>query len=260
MNLTITNILRPLVRVSRLASMNPQQAFDNVREVPLYLKSAREYAHLNRNESFRLHLRNIYPILGNRRASAGTASGIYFNQDIWAAKKIFARRPASHIDIGSRIDGFVAHVLCFMPIVVIDIRPIHSQVQGLTFIQEDATELREIASNSVDSMSSLHAAEHFGLGRFSDKVDPNACFKFMSSLERVLAPGGRLYFSVPIGKERVEFNAHRVFAARTILHSMPGLRLLSFSHVSEEGELFQDSDPDRASERRTACGLFEFTK
>jgi hypothetical protein len=257
---TIKDMLRPLVRVARLAGLNPQNAFDNVREVPLYLKSAREYALLNQNESFRILLRNIHPILSNRRASAGKASGDYFHQDIWAAKRIFARGPAAHIDIGSRIDGFVAHVLCFMPIVVVDIRPIHSNVQGLTFIQEDATELREIASDSVDSLSSLHAAEHFGLGRFSDRVDPNACFKFMTSLERVLAPGGRLYFSVPIGKERVEFNAHRVFAVRTILQSMPSLRLLSFSHVTEKGELVTDSEPDRASELRTACGLFEFTK
>lgn len=220
----------------------------------------RDYAHLNTSDTFRIRLRNVYPILNNRRSPAGAVKGQYFHQDMWAARKIFLRRPPSHMDIGSRVDGFVAHVLCFMPVTVIDIRPIRSNVAGLTFIQEDATELREIASNSVDSLSSLHAAEHFGLGRYSDKIDPTACFKFMKTLERVLAPEGRLYFSVPIGKERVEFNAHRVFAARTVLDCMSKLKLVSFSHISDGGDLFINSDPDEASQSWYACGLFEFTK
>jgi hypothetical protein len=262
MNEMIKGILRPFVRVARLASFDPQQAFENVLGVPFYLKSIQEYSRLNRNRAFRIRIRNIYPVLSDRRRSAGISNGTYFHQDMWAARKIFARRPTSHIDIGSSFDGFVAHVLCFMPITVIDIRPLHSSVEGLTFIQDDATELRGIASESVDSLSSLHAAEHFGLGRYSDKVDPTACFTFMKTLERVLAPGGRLYFSVPIGKERVEFNGHRVFAARTVSDCMSGLRLLSFSHISESGDLFMDSDPDQASKGWSGfgCGLFEFTK
>jgi hypothetical protein len=202
----------------------------------------------------------MYPILSEKVDSAGQAGGHYFHQDLWAARRIFERKPERHMDIGSLVHGFVAHVLVFMPVTAVDIRPLESNVRGLTFVQDDATELSRFESDSVASLSTLHAAEHFGLGRYSDPIDPDACFKFMNALQRVLAPGGRLYFSVPVGRERVEFNAHRVFAVQTILDAFSGLRLVSFSFVGDEGDLHEDVRPEEMPESRLACGLFEFTK
>ena len=118
---------------------------------------------MNNYPSFRFRLADAFPILSDKIDSAGSAEGHYFHQDLWAAKKIFARRPADHIDIGSRVDGFVAHLLVFMPVTVVDIRPMESKLSGLTFLQDDATELGQLESDSADSISSLHAAEHFGL-------------------------------------------------------------------------------------------------
>ena len=37
----------------------------------------------------------------------------YFHQDFVVARKIFERNPRLHIDVGSRVDGFVAHVATF---------------------------------------------------------------------------------------------------------------------------------------------------
>jgi len=110
------------------------------------------------------------------------------------------------------------------------------------------------------SLSSLHAAEHFGLGRYSDPVNPLACFDFMHALQRVLAPGGRLYFSVPVGRQRVEFNAHRIFAPQTIIDSFPKLHLISFSFVGDDGCLYLDAELAAAESCDYGCGLFEFTK
>jgi len=104
-----------------------------------------------------------------------------------------------------------------MKVKVIDVRPLKSRIKGLDFIQADATELKGIKSNSIKSLSSLHAVEHFGLGRYTDPIGPDSWKKAINSLERVLAKGGKLYFSVPIGKERLNFNAHRVFDPQTIL-------------------------------------------
>jgi len=202
----------------------------------------------------------MFPILTDREAAAGTASGSYFHQDLWAARKIFERRPEAHVDIGSRIDGFVAHLLSFMPVKVVDIRRLQSKVAGLTFLQDDATQLSRVEDNSILSLSSLNAAEHFGLGRYSDPVDPEACFKFMRALQRVLAPGGSLYFSVPVGRERVDFNAHRVFAPKTILDCFSVLQLVSFSLVADDDQLYEDIDPMSIPKSELACGLFEFTK
>jgi hypothetical protein len=234
--------------------------YASLRSLPTYIRDAIRYRKLNQRESFRLRLRNAFPILTDMRACAGTTGGHYFHQDLWAARKIYERRPAAHLDIGSRIDGFVAHVLSFMPVTVVDIRPITSTIANLTFFHDDASELANLPTGSVDSLSTLHAAEHFGLGRYTDPVDPAGCFKFMSALARVLAPGGRLYFSVPVGRERVEFNAHRVFATATILESFRDLQLVSFSYVGDDGNLYENNDPMTMPASELACGLFEFTK
>ncbi len=251
---TIRRILRPLFDFS------PRLWLRTAKEVPYFVNCAQKYQALNENPSFRISFRELYPILSDRQASAGMAAGHYFNQDLWAARKIFERAPVTHIDIGSRVDGFVAHLLVFMPVTIIDIRQLDSKIKDLSFICDDATELSQLPGDSVDSLSSLHAAEHFGLGRYSDPVDPSACFKFMNALQRVLAPGGRLYFSVPVGRERVEFNAHRVFAPQTIIQSFSRLRLVSFSYVGDDGDLYEAREPGAAALCDCGCGLFEFTK
>jgi hypothetical protein len=232
----------------------------SIRSLPTFLRNLKTYSNSNRTPSLRPHWSNMFPILTDMNAPAGTIGGHYFHQDLWAARKIFHVLPARHIDIGSRTDGFIAHLLTFMPVTVVDIRPMHSSLEGLTFFQDDATNLRNLATDSVPSLSSLHAAEHFGLGRYGDPVDPQACFLFMAALERVLAPGGRLYFSVPIGQERVEFNAHRVFAPETILRSFSRLKLVSFAFVADDGNLHTDASPHTIPPSQLACGLFEFTK
>lgn len=249
-----------LDKQSYVTGFNPGTFLRSFRSLPTYVRDALKYQKLNRRPSLRLRWREAFPILTDMSASAGTIGGHYFHQDLWAARKIFARQPRAHLDIGSRTDGFIAHLLSFMDVTVVDIRPMTSTIRGLTFFQDDATELANIPDNSVDSLSTLHAAEHFGLGRYTDAIDPMACFTFMSSLERVLAPGGRLYFSVPVGRERVEFNAHRVFSPATVLASFPQLQLVTFSYVGDDGALYEGLDPVAMPLSELACGLFEFTR
>ncbi len=241
-----------------VTGFQPGVLLNSLRTLPTFLRDLRAYRHANPSLPFRLT--DAFPILSDMAASAGITGGHYFHQDLWAARKIYARRPAQHLDIGSRIDGFIAHLLTFMPVTVVDIRPLTSNIPGLTFLQDDASSLANLPTSSVDSLSTLHAAEHFGLGRYTDPVDPEACFRFMNALERVLAPGGRLYFSLPIGRERVEFNAHRVFAPQTILRSFPKLELVSFSFVGDDDALYDNRDPLTMPPSEFACGLFEFTK
>jgi hypothetical protein len=164
------------------------------------------------------------------------------------------------LDIGSSISGFVAHILAFMPVTLIDIRPLQAKIKGLHHIQDDATHLKGLAGNSVDSISCLHAVEHFGLGRYGDPIDPEGSFKAMRAMARVLAPGGRLYLSLPIGRERVEFNSQRVVSPRTVMDTMHDLKLVSFSAVDDAGDFRADQDWSRYADSRYACGMFEFTK
>ncbi len=244
----------------QLTGFDPRRLIANMKALPAFVADLRRYSQMNPPATFKARLRDIFPILHDRHASAGDMKGQYFQQDLWAARKVFLRRPDLHVDIGSRIDGFVAHLLTFMPVTLVDIRPIDSSLCGLSFIQDDATRLLHFADDSVDSISSLHAAEHFGLGRYSDPVDPTAYLSFMNALSRVLQPGGRLYFSVPVGRERLEFNAHRVFSIATILNIFDRLKLVSFSLIGDDYRLEENIDPFHTPALEFGCGLFEFTK
>lgn len=211
-------------------------------------------------DRFPIRAADLLPMLTDFGEQAGSAEGHYFLQDIWAARRIFRARPNRHLDVGSRIDGFVAHLLTFMDVDVVDVRPLDSPVKGLNFIQADGTSLAGIPDASLSSVSSLHALEHFGLGRYGDPVTPSGWRLGIAALSRVLAPHGKLYFSVPIGRERLRFNAHRIFSPLTILGAFQSLELVSFSVVDDAGQLREDTDPNDYLEAKGSCGLFEFQK
>jgi len=244
----------------RAFGLDPIKFIRAVRGIPTFLATRRKYSRLVEPGKFPLKSGRAFPCLSEFESAAGDIGGHYFHQDLWAARRKFERRPVSHFDVGSRIDGFVAHLLAFMPVTLIDLRKLDSQVSGMTFIQADATDLYGIPDRSLCSLSSLHAVEHFGLGRYGDPVNPKASFSAMAALSRVLAPGGRLYFGIPVGRERLEFNAHRIFSPTTIIDSFPDLRLEFFSAVDDQGQFHCDAAPLDFAEARFACGLFEFVR
>jgi SAM-dependent methyltransferase len=231
------------------------------RRLPRYWRERRRYQQQARGTAFDARTGRQAPILTDYRAAAGIARGHYFHQDLWAARRIYAARPARHVDIGSRVDGFAAHVLTFMPLTIIDIRPLEDPVEGLTFLRGDATNLASVPDTSVESLSSLHAVEHIGLGRYGDAIDADGWRRALGEMRRVLAPGGRLYLSVPVGRERVEFNSHRVFDPATIVAALaPPLELVAFHAVDDEDRLEMYASLEKFRQAAFACGMFEFAK
>jgi hypothetical protein len=207
----------------------------------------------------RLRFGDLYPRLGDRFEPAGSVPVHYFHQDIWAARRVREAAPARHVDIGSRIDGFVGHLLAFREVTVLDVRPLGGIHPDLHFVHADVTSLPQ-EDRSLESVSSLHVVEHVGLGRYGDAIDPDGCFVAMRELQRVIATGGRLYLSVPVGRERLEFNAHRVFSPRTVIDAFAELRLAEFSVVDDSGRLVEHADPDAIESARYSCGLFIFER
>ena len=193
----------------------------------------KQYKKLNHRKSFEIQDEYLWPVLMDRFASNGTM-GNYFWQDLRAAKLVIQSGVREHYDIGSRVDGFLAHLLSAgIRVNAIDIRPLPVEVEGLSMVIDDATLLEHIEDESIGSLSALCSLEHFGLGRYGDTVDPEACFKCFSQIKKKLAYGGKLYLTVPVGRERVEFNAHRVFYAGTIIENFAGLELKEFSCAAE---------------------------
>lgn len=160
--------------------------------------------------------------------------GDYFFQDMWAAREIYRSNVKRVYDIGSRVDGYIAHLLSMeVSVTLLDIRPSPGKVEGVDFIQADATDLSNIPDDSIETLSSLCALEHFGLGRYGDPIDYNGWKKSLHAMKRKLKAGGTLYLSVPVGnEERVQFNAHRIFKPMTIIKELaPELTLHEFSYV-----------------------------
>ena len=83
---------------------------------------------------------------------------------------------------------------------------------------------------------------------------------------RMLKKGGKFYFSVPIGDQRIEFNAHRVFSIAYLLGLMEKrYDIDSFAYINDAQEFITDAVLDEAAVRenfgcRYGCGIFEMTQ
>lgn len=209
------------------------------------------------------HKIRFLPALSDAYMDSGVAKGHYFHQDLWASRRINQIKPKYHIDIGSRVDGFIAHVLSFMDVTVIDVRKLSSGVKGLRFIKLDIVGDDEECKNiTTDSLSCLHALEHFGLGRYGDKIDFDGWLKAIKRMAGMVVEKGHFFLSVPIGEERVEYNAHRVFDPKKICDQVIGcgFELLNFSYVDDFGDFHENVLVDDVPYLSYGCGCYEFVK
>ncbi len=60
--------------------------------------------------NFQLKKRNLRSFFTNLNEKTGRLRS-YFHQNLWVARKIYQQQPNKHIDIGSRVDGFIGHLL-----------------------------------------------------------------------------------------------------------------------------------------------------
>ncbi len=250
-----------LVRIG----FNPVAFFSFFAGLPAFFRDYRKFRRqLGKNREF--PFTSLYPIMYEKRSENGKSHGAYFHQDLLVARKLFTKNPQKHIDVGSRVDGFVAHVAVFRPIEVFDVRPNADKIRNITFRQVDFMNIPEEMRDYCDSISSLHAIEHFGLGRYGDPVDAFGHIRGIESIHRVLKPGGTFYFSVPIGRQRIEFNAHRIFDVAYLLGILqPMFEVVSFSYIDDHHDLHEDVPMEEEKIRDNygcyyGCGVFELVK
>ncbi|OGR04995.1 MAG: hypothetical protein A2511_09850 [Deltaproteobacteria bacterium RIFOXYD12_FULL_50_9] len=224
----------------------------------IYLpRYARHWQIFQRLSGHRLRLRDSYPVLTDW-VPATPFDPHYFYQGAWLARKIAALSPALHIDVGSSV--LTMSVLSgHVPTVFVDYRPLKARLTNLHSIAGSIVSL-PFATRGIASLSSLHVLEHIGLGRYGDSLDPEGSSKAARELARVVAPDGRLFIAVPIGRPRVCFNAHRIFSPTAVPPLFPGLGLLDFSWVDDAGCLHEAGRPEDAADQNYGCGLYEFVR
>jgi hypothetical protein len=249
--------------ISSQFGLYPIRLFNSIRGLPRYLIDLITF-----RRQFKGSL-SLMPCLHDRYEEGGTTKNEYFWQDLHVARLVFEANPKKHVDIGSRIDGFVAHVASFREIEVFDVRPITSIISGILFRQADLTKNITTTGGDLqeycDSLSCLHAIEHFGLGRYGDEIDPNGYIRGIENISKLIQTKGKFYLSTPIGIERVEFNANWIFNPKTIINlvQMQGFYLNSLT-TFEKGEVCEvdihGCEIDAAEHSEYKLGVFVFTK
>lgn len=200
---------------------------------------------------------DLYPILDEKTKITGVDYH-YLYQQLWVFNNVNKLRPKDHYDIGStyQMSGYIAGITKAH---FIDIRPIKADIENLELLEGEIEHL-PFKDNSLESVSCLHVIEHIGLGRYGDKLNIDGSQIACKELSRVVKQGGYLYLSTPIGRERICFNAHRVFNPRTVLEYCKDLELVEFNMVDDEGRLHRDIKTDDIQENEYSLGMFKFRK
>jgi hypothetical protein len=224
-----------------------------VLEYPKYIKDMRKYSKMDGAEKIRLA--DTYPCLFDRTSKTKIDSH-YFYQQLWAFKKIYALSPKLHVDVGSSTD-FVSLLSVITQVHFVDIRPLDiCSFENLKNIKGSLLDL-PYEDNSLESISCLHVAEHIGLGRYGDPLDPLGTKKAAGELTRCLAIGGNLLFSLPVGKPRLCFNAHRIHSPWHIIDYFKSLKLVELSGTGDDKRFIENID---IKVLENACGMFWFRK
>jgi hypothetical protein len=239
--------------------VNPKKFLRAFFNIPRFLREKSEF---KKNYIGKLI---IAPCLSDWHENAGDTESEYFVQDLFVAQLLNHAAPIKHVDIGSRIDGFVAHIATFRKIEIFDIRTISSQITNVHFSQRDIMKVNSNFDNYTDSLSCLHSLEHFGLGRYGDPINPKGYIDAVKNMSAMLIQNGTFYLSVPLGMERVEFNALRVFGISTIIElgKEVGLNLDRFFTLQEgkmEEHSVDDAFIERINQKKYILGIFIFIK
>lgn len=185
----------------------------------------------------------------------------YIYHTAWAARKVKEIGANEHVDISSSL-YFSSIVSAFTPVKFYDFRPAKLNLSNLASAAANLSHLH-MDTDSIESLSCMHTVEHVGLGRYGDAIDPEGDLGAAHELSRVVAKNGNLLFVVPIGKPRIQFNAHRIYSYKMVIDMFPELTLKEFSLIPdnalEKGIIYNATEVE-SDKQEYGCGCFWFIK
>lgn len=185
----------------------------------------------------------------------------YIYHPAWAARIVKDINPSKHIDISSTLH-FCTQLSAFIPTEFYDYRPAQLNLSNLVTSRVDLCKMH-FTDNSITSLSCMHTIEHVGLGRYGDPLDSEGDIKAAKELQRVLAIGGSLLIVTPVGKQKIFFNAHRVYSYAQIIKMFDKLSLVSFALIPDNAittGILENADPAMVASQNYGCGCFWFKK
>jgi SAM-dependent methyltransferase len=208
-------------------------------------------------QRFSVSYSDAYPCLKDK-LSTTPFDHHYTYHPAWAARKLMEINPSEHTDISS-ILYFGTMMSAVLPIKFYDYRPAAIHLSNYTPGTADLKAL-PFEDGSIESLSCMHTIEHIGLGRYGDAIDGEGDLKAIEELKRVLKQGGHLLFVTPVGKPRIEFNAHRVYSFEQITSYFSPLELREFTLIPDTGGIIENADPALVKDQQYGCGCFLFKK
>jgi len=113
----------------------------------------------------------------------------------------------------------------FTRCISVDIRPVHAKLNGLMPLRASVLQL-PFPDSEVPCLTAMCVLEHIGLGRYGDPLTPTGTLDAVAEISRVIAPGGVVVYSVPVGRQLLEFNAHRRFRYQEAANLFNGWELV----------------------------------
>lgn len=206
---------------------------------------------------FSVEWKDMYPCLGDKLP--GTPFDHHYTyHPAWAARILAQTKPAYHVDFSS-ILHFGTMLSAFIPVRFYDYRPASLKLNNWEGNFADLCALN-MEDNSHPSVSCMHTIEHIGLGRYGDALDPQGDIKAINELKRITKPGGDILFVTPVGRQRIEYNAHRIYSFELVNEMFTGCSLVSFALVPDEGGLIDNANPQLVAQQEYGCGCFWFKK
>lgn len=224
---------------------------------PFILNDFFKFKSIDKNSRFLINISDFYPQIKDKTVTTKFDSHYVYHTS-WAARKVKEINPPFHTDISSSL-YFSGIVSAFIPVKFYDYRPAELKLSNLESLPGDLMKL-PFENNSIESLSCMHTVEHIGLGRYKDPIDPDGDIKAVMELKRVLSQDGSLLFVTPLGKPKIEFNAHRIYSFEMIMEMFSGLNLIEFSLITDDGDFIENANPDIVKEQKYACGCFWFKK
>jgi hypothetical protein len=121
----------------------------------------------------------------------------------------------SLLDVGSQF-SFISFASSFCEVTYVEPRVQSQKIfqNGICDITKCEGEAQKLPfeKNKFDIITSLHAIEHFGLGRYGDTIDYHGDQKGIIEFTRVMSKNGHAILAVPAAKKsNIEFNDQRKY-------------------------------------------------